>query len=118
MPNDLTFAQLSAALPAGSVIDDSTHGILLKVSSISGDTIDELSDTGVVETLFKLVRAANAAQASINANEAPGSRLNAFPALVPSTPTIANDGTVKARITASVVAEMPVSINDAVGPQA
>lgn len=117
MPADLTYAQLSAALPTGSVIDDPTHGVILKCSAITGDNIDELSDTGVVETLFKLVRAAHSAQASVNQNEPAGQRLNAFPAPVPSTPTIASNGEIHARMTVSVVAEMPVNPDAAIGPQ-
>lgn len=117
MPADLTFAQLSAALPDGSVINDTTHGVVLKCSAISGDTINDLSNTGVVETLFKLIRAAGSAQTAANQNAPAGQRLNAFPAPVPSTPTIASNGEIRARMTVSVVAEMPVDPNAAIGPQ-
>lgn len=117
MANDLTFNQLSNALPAGSIIVDSTHGVMLKASAITGDSIDDLNDTGVVETLFKLVRAANQAQNVVNQNASAGQRLNAFPAPVPSTPTIGANNEIRARMTVSVVAEMPVDPNAAIGPE-
>lgn len=116
MPNDLTFSELANTLPTGSIIVDSNQGVMLKVSAITGDTIDELSDTGVVETLFKLVRAAHQAQNAVNQNAPAGQRLNAFPAPVPSTPTISNNE-IRARMTVSVVAEMPVNSDAAIGPQ-
>lgn len=117
MPADLTFSQLASALPSGSVLEDQNYGVVLIPSAISGDTIDELSDSGVVETLFKLIRAAGSAQTAANQNAPAGQRLNAFPPLVPSTPTIAADGQIRTRMTASIVAEMPVDPNAAVGPQ-
>ena len=122
MPNDLTFQQLADNAPADAVqVSDGTtalsSGVYINVSNLTGDSIQALSDAGVVETMIKAVRAAQAAQTSVNANVSPGQQLNAFPPSSFGTPTQdANTGQFFAQITAAVTGRAPLSVDDTVGP--
>jgi hypothetical protein len=111
---DLTFAELLAALTPDSVFVDSTRGICINVSKVSGESsnLNLLTNPGVIEFCYKLLDAANRAQLSKNTNLPPGSKLNAFGDPVWSTPT--SSGSVTARH--SVSAQFTVSTATATAP--
>lgn len=95
--NDLTWAELLAALAPNSVFLDSGKGVCINVSLVSGENpnISTLTSTGVIEFAYKLLEAASKAQTAKNNNLPTGSKLNAFGDPVWSTPT--TSGTVTAR---------------------
>ena len=63
--DDLTFSELAAALPAGAVTF-AGGDITLSMSAITGDTYTALTDPGVVEGIYKLLRGAATAQVTAN----------------------------------------------------
>jgi len=121
---DLTFDQLSDALPADSVLAIAAGGavanagLYLNVSAITGDAITDLADEGVIETLLKLIQAGAKAQTTINATAGPGSRLNAFPATTYGAPILDEaSGTYFSTVSGTVIGRAPLSIDSLVGPQ-
>jgi hypothetical protein len=112
--NDLTWAELLAALAPNSVFVDPTRGVCISASLVSGEStvISTLTAPGVVEFGFKLLEAANKAQATKNNSLPAGSKLNAFADTVWSTPNA--NGAVTAR--QSVNALFMVSTATATAP--
>jgi len=112
--DDLTWAELLSALPPNSVYVDSARGVCLNISLISGENpiLSSLTTAGVVEFAYKLLDAANRAQASKNGTLPTGKKLNAFSDPTWSTPT--NAGTTTA--THRVVAQFSVSTATATAP--
>jgi len=124
MASDLTFDQLSDALPADSVLAlaagaaVANAGVYLNVSAITGDAITALADDGVIETLLKLIQAGSKAQTTINATAAAGSRLNAFPATTYGAPILDDaTGNYFSTVSGTVIGRAPLSIDSLVGPQ-
>jgi len=120
--NDLTFQQLVDELPAGSTFAAAdaapvpAAGVYINVSTLTGDVIDTPADTGVVETLLKLVQGAAAGQETINDGAAAGARLAAFPPATFGAPTLdATTGNYFATIIASVTAQAPLNVDSTVG---
>ncbi|MEG5159578.1 hypothetical protein QUB37_03895 [Microcoleus sp. AT3-A2] len=112
--NDLTWAELLAALPPDAVFVDSGRGVCVNVSLVSGESpnLNLLTQVGVIEFCYKLLDAANRAQTTKNAALPAGSKLNSFGAPIWSTPTAT--GSVTARH--SVAAQFTVSTAVAVAP--
>lgn len=112
--NDLTFAELLAALAPDSVFVDGTRGICVNVSKVSGETtnLNLLTQVGVIEFCYKLLDAASRAQKTKNSSLPTGSKLNSFGDPVWGTPTAT--GKVTARH--SVTAQFEVSTLVAVAP--
>jgi hypothetical protein len=112
--NDLTWAELLAALPPNTIFIDSTRGICVNVSSVSGETtaLNALTQNGVIEFAYKLLDAANRAQKTKNTSLPAGSKLNSFGDPTWSTPNAA--GMVTGRH--SVSAQFLVSTTTAVAP--
>lgn len=112
--NDLSFAELLAALPPDSIFIDSNRGICVNVSLVSGESVNLylLTQVGVIEFCYKLLDAAHRAQTTKNAALPAGSKLNSFSAPVWSTPSAI--GNVTARH--SVAAQFTVSTAVAVAP--
>ena len=112
--NDLTWAELLAALAPNTIFVDASKGICISVSLVSGETtpLNALTQTGVIEFAYKFLDAANRAQISKNSTLPTGSKLNAFGNPTWSTPT--NAGTVTARH--SVNAQFTVSTATATAP--
>lgn len=77
MPNDLTFQQLANAAPSGA-ITLSGSDVVISLSTLTGDNIDSLSKTGVVEACIKLLNAAEIAQSQANIGSVSPNRLNSF----------------------------------------
>ena len=119
---DLTFTQLAAASPANSIVlsDGTTPlaaGVYLNASNITGDTIDALTDTGVLELMFKIRQYAGTAQTTVNAaanggdGPDPGEALAAFPPYIYS--NISIDGNVTVSQTSAFT--LPVNFNTVLG---
>lgn len=123
MPSDLTFQELKAALPAnGVVVSNGTTalpaGVYINAGAVAGQTIDELTDTGVVETFVKLLNGANKAQTDANVNLTAGNRLNAFATPTFSNPTLdATSGQYTASITLAVTGRAPLNLDSLFGAQ-
>jgi hypothetical protein len=77
MATDLTFQQLADAAPTGS-ITVSGSDVIISMSTLTGDTISTLSQTGVIEACIKLLNAAEIAQATANTGIASPNRLASF----------------------------------------
>lgn len=112
MPNDLTFQQLANAAPAGA-ISLSGDDVVISASLLTGDTIDALSASGVVEFCIKLLGAAEAAQTTANTGVATGSRLNSFFSTFSSV-SLSNSGPT-AQSTRSVTGVVPLNVNEITG---
>ena len=112
--NDLTFAELLAALAPNSIFVDPSRGICINVSLVSAETpvLSLLTQTGVVEFCYKLLDAAARAQKNKNTILPTGSKLNSFSDPTWSTPNSA--GNVVARH--SVNAMFPVNTATASAP--
>jgi len=112
--NDLTWAELLAALVPNSIFVDGTRGVCIDVSKVTGDSpiLNLLTNVGVIEFAYKLLDAANRAQTTKNSSLPSGSKLNAFSDPSWSTPT--STGTVVARH--SVAAQFTVSTLTAIAP--
>ena len=87
---DLTWQELADEAPTGAIIV-SGGKVMIDVGALTGDTLTALSDSGVVEALFKIRDAAGKAQVTVNAaansgaGPAAGEALAAFPRYVYST---------------------------------
>jgi hypothetical protein len=112
--SDLTFGELSGALPPDTIFVDGTRGICINASKLSGEisNLTSLANIGVVEFAYKLLDACNRAQISKNSNLPAGSKLNAFGN--PSWSTPSSTGTVVGRH--SVSAQFTVSTSVATAP--
>lgn len=66
---DLTFQQIQANLPANTITYDSgTNDLLVSLKTLTGDNFTGLTDEGVCEAVYKLLRACQQAQATANAD--------------------------------------------------
>jgi len=77
MATDLTFEQLSNALPAGAVSVDGGD-VKVSISALTGDPVAALTDAGVIEAVYKLLQGCTAAQTTSNETAAEGEALAAF----------------------------------------
>jgi hypothetical protein len=80
---DLTFAQIQAELPANTITYNSgTQDVLISMKALTGDNFTGLTNDGVCEAIYKLVRACQLAQAEVNADPdlEDGETLLSFPA--------------------------------------
>jgi hypothetical protein len=117
MANDLTWQQLSDALPAGSITYDATAGIRIHPSVLTGDAYNGLTATGVIEAIAKLLNGCAKAQATINASSAIGSRLNAFAQPAIGVPTADSNNNYFATVTYTLQTRNPLDLNTVLGPQ-
>ena len=117
---DLTWAQISAKLPASTITTSNgstplTAGVYINLSTLTGDTIDATSDMGVVEAILKLLKAGREAQITANTGQAVGEQLNAFP-----TPSFGNSTIVESGLstiaTYSLQAKVIASFDNVSGP--
>lgn len=84
---DLTWQQLQAQLPAGSLAVVSGK-VMMDVGLVSGQVIDALTDTGVVKTFNTLLNSGLAAQSTVNTGQVAGEKLAAF--ATPTSGSVAN----------------------------
>ncbi|MGF1481253.1 MAG: hypothetical protein ACFB4I_17515 [Cyanophyceae cyanobacterium] len=107
---DLTFQQLQDAIgvaDAITVIGTAPNETLsIDVSKVTGDSIQALTDTGVLELFAKLYYACRDAQATVNEGQVDGERLNAI--LDPVTNPV-NADTIEIIMQSQV--EVPISSN-------
>jgi hypothetical protein len=108
---DLTFDELNTAL-GGSAISFAGGVITISVNAVTGDTYAALSDTGVLELLFKIRKACGVAQDAANETQVDGEKLAAFPRFSYSPPT--PDGFVSVIQSHSVL--LPLADATVVGP--
>lgn len=117
MANDLTFQQLSDALPAGS-ISAAANTVTVNLGLVTGDSYATITSTGVVEALSKLLRAAQLAQATANETALAGQALAAFgTGSLGALETLA-DGTIQTQVNYSLSTVLKLDANNAVGPVA
>lgn len=107
--DDLTFAELAAELPAGA-LTFAAGDVTLSLSTVTGDVYAGLTDPGVVEAIYKILR--GAARAQITANDlldpaAGDIELGAFPQSAFSIP----DENGEVSVTQRVLVNIP--LNDA-----
>ncbi|OLP18083.1 hypothetical protein BST81_13745 [Leptolyngbya sp. 'hensonii'] len=107
---DLTWQELQDELPANS-ITVSGGKVVIDVGVLTGDTVDALTDTGVLEFLYKIREAAGLAQETVNETQVDGEKLDSFPGFTFS-PVI--DGYVEVSQTSSF--KLPVNTAVIVGP--
>ena len=86
---DLTFSQLSDALgiPNAIFVGEDALGnitVQLSISAINDETVNNLTNAGVVKFLTRLREACHKAQETINQGQTEGEKLDAFPAAVSS----------------------------------
>lgn len=108
---DLTWAQLETALGSNGAISVVGGTIVIKPSLITGDSLETMAASGVVEFMHKIRSACSSAQTTVNNGQAIGDRLAAFPAQTATTPI---DGYVT--ITQQIVSRVPLNTNSIVGP--
>lgn len=106
--NDLSWTELSAQLPAGSITfagDD----ITISVKAVTGDVFTGLTDEGVTELMYKLRLAAGNAQATVNAalDPAADDLLAAFPVFEFGAPT------AQGRVPVSQITRVVLELNAA-----
>ena len=77
---DLTWQQVQDALGIAGAIALDTGKIVIDTSLVTGDTIDGMTDMGVLKFLNKLIEACVEAQTTVNDGQVAGERLNAFSA--------------------------------------
>lgn len=75
---DLTWQELQAAVGVTGAITVVSGAVVIDVGKISGDTVDALTDGGVVKFANKFLDACTEAQATANTNQVAGEKLNAF----------------------------------------
>lgn len=107
---DLTWQQLESALGSLGVVSISGGTIVIKPAVLTGDTMDSLTSSGVIEFMHKLREACSAAQSTVNNGQAVGERLAAFPA---STATSPSNGYVT--VTQQIITRVPLNPNAIVG---
>lgn len=117
MANDLTFQQLSDALPVGA-ITASGGNITISVSAVTGDTYASANNTGVVEAIAKLLRAAQQAQAEANETAPAGEALTAFGVGSLGALETLEDGTIQTQVNYSLSTILKLDVDNAVGPVA
>ena len=119
---DLSFSQLAAQLPAGSILalEESdpvpAAGLYIRVDAVTGDPISALSDTGVIETLMKMFLASNRAQNAFNLTAPTGERLRAFLDPSFSSSSINAEGEATTRISCTLTAILDISVDSALSP--
>jgi hypothetical protein len=108
---DLTWQELLAALAPNSIFVDASRGICINISLVSGETAisNDLSSTGVIEFAYKLLDAANRAQATKNNALPTGSKLNAFGDPTWSTPTTSGTVVASHRVNAQFTVSQAVA---------
>ena len=77
---DLTWQQLAAKLPVGAITVGAGGAVAINAALVNGDTVDALTDMGVVKFFSLLFSAANKAQADANVAQEDGEKLSAFSA--------------------------------------
>lgn len=116
---ELNFAHLlaeSALVPAGSIVDDPTDGVLIKVGAFIGETVDDLTDEKVVEFTSRFLEACRAAQLTFNNNGGTplpaAQQINSFGAELYGGVQTTSGGEKIVTETRSVVSRIPLNSGD------
>lgn len=113
MATDLTFQQVNNTFTQ-NIFTISGSTISLNSALLTGDTYTALTDQGVVELCFKLLRACYQAQKEVNGNNTID-RLDSFSSPFYGTVQELNPPTIQASIT--VTGKIPLDINNLTGSQ-
>ena len=108
---DLTFGQVEEELPAGAITYVANNDdIVISLSALTGDTFTGLTDPGVCEVIYKLLRACQRAQAVVNADPdlEDGEALLTFP---PATNGGFDPTTNQVTITSTVIIALNIDPN-------
>lgn len=112
MSQDLTYANLQAALPTGALTVEG-NDVVLSIRSIIGESSLGLNDQKVSEFIAKLLEACNRAQRTYNnANQTNGIDLNSYPSPVAGIPQQENDGSWYAVFTYTTSVRVPLNLNE------
>ena len=117
MANDLTWQQLQDAIGvAGAITHDGTN-LIIKPHLITGDAYANLTGSGVIEAIAKILNACYKAQTTANASAQIGSRLNAFAQPALGVPIADSAGAYYATVTYTLQTRNPLDLNTVLGPQ-
>jgi hypothetical protein len=107
---DLSFQQLLDELPADS-IEENAGTVTINLNNLTGEATLALSDTKVTESVSKLLKGCEDAQATYNAANV-GSELNTYPASNFGVPTDDGSGNLVATRTHNVTASVPLNVDE------
>lgn len=113
MATDLTFQQVNDTFTQ-PIFTFSGSTISLNVALLTGDTYTGLSDNGVVELCFKLLRACYQSQKDLNGNNTTN-RLDSFTSPFYGTVQETDPPTIQGSIT--VTAQIPLNVDNVIGSQ-
>lgn len=113
MATDLTFQQVNNTFTQ-NIFTISGSTISLDCALLTGDTYAALTDSGVVELCFKLLRVCYQGQKEINGNTTID-KLDSFSSPFYGTVQELNPPTIQASIT--VTGKIPLEINNIIGSQ-
>lgn len=108
--NDLTFQQINDTLNTNAFTFD--NGIKLDVSNITGDTYTSLTNEGIVEFAFKLLKLCYETQTNLNKTNTLNP-LSSFSSPFYGTVQNANPPTIEGSITVTGI--IPLDVNSVVG---
>lgn len=119
---ELSFESLQQApdvAPDSFIVDRGQ--VMLNVGAFIGRSVAGLSESAVVELVYKLIRVGAAAQQEINSGDGsplpPGQRIAAFTAPAMAAPRLDPDGKLYSTATASVTAVLPIEVGAATSPR-
>ena len=112
MSNDLTWQQLSNKCPANAIVV-ANGTVKIDVSLLTGDPIESLSDSGVVEAISKLLAFAEKAQSTINTGLVTPNRLNSFSSTFGNIDDSGDATTIT--ITRFCISKAPIDSNSIIG---
>jgi hypothetical protein len=113
MATDLTFQQVNDTFTQ-PIFTISGSTISLNVALLTGDTYTALTDTGVVECCFKLLRTCYQSQKDLNGNNTTN-RLESFTSPFYGTVQETNPPTIQGSIT--VTGKIPLNVDNVIGTQ-
>lgn len=105
---DLSFQQLAAKLPAGSLVDAGTD-VTISLAAVMGEPTVDLADPKVAEALSKLLDAASQAQAAYNADASNQSDLTSYPAPTAGVATRDPQGNWSTNMTHTLTVRIPLN---------
>ncbi|MBD2001916.1 MULTISPECIES: hypothetical protein [Cyanophyceae] len=120
--HEISFESLTSApdVAADSFLVDRGQ-VMMNVSAFIGRPVGDLSESAVVELIYKLIQVAAAAQQEINAGDGSplpaGERIAAFTAPAMQPPRLSPDGKLYSMATASVTAMLPIKVGEAIAPK-
>lgn len=110
---DLTFAQMNTALGvAAFVLDAPNDDIKLSLKALTGDEFTSLTNDGVTEVVYKIVKGCQQAQITVNTGVDADEQLRSFP---PATTGAFNPTTLRVPVRSSIEVALNVDPNNISG---